>query len=186
MVEIREMDEGYIFDRCPLGAPLDPFSLPKDEYLGYGERAREIRRRFFREVRAKYGNCVLYAWDKGKIVGFLIFLPKLVARKLGLGTSPEDSLIDETLVYVCMQVVPQYRNRGVGTELVNALIAWAQQKKWRRIEVRNVRKGDDAEDWRWGWGLPKWEKMGFRVFRRYEVALHNRRVQLFSLVLDVD
>jgi len=185
MVEIKEMEETYILDNCPLGAPFDPFSSARGEYPGYGERAREIRRRFFREVREKYGNCVLFAWDEGRIVGFLIFLPKLVARKLGLRTSLEDELIDNTLVYVCMQIVPQYRNRKVGTELVNSLIDWAQQKGWERIEAHHIHKGDDAEGWRWSWGLPKWERIGFRISGKYEVDLHDRRVQLFSVALDI-
>lgn len=199
MIEIREMDDGYILDRCPLYAPLDPFHLTEDEYLPqvYGEgakqirriffRQKEIRRKFFREVRAKYGNCVLFAWDHEKIVGFLIFLPKLVARKLALKTSPEDELIDKTLIYVCMQIVSQYRNKGIGTKMVNALITWARQNGWKRIEVHMV--GNDtgeAEAWRWKWALPKWERMGFRITRKYEIKLPKKKAQFFSGVLDIN
>ena len=193
MIEIREMDDSYILDRCPLYAPLDPCHLTVDEYRSggrfawYGERAKQIRRKFFTEVRAKYGNCVLFAWDHEKIVGFLIFLPKLVARKLGLKTSPEDELIDKTLVYVCMQIVSQYRNKGIGTKTVNALITWARQNGWKRIEVHMV--GNDtgeAEAWRWKWALPKWKRMGFRITRKYEIKLPNKKAQFCSLVLDIN
>ena len=58
VIEIKEMGESYILDRCPLSEPLDPSHLPQDEYPAYGERAKEIRRTFFREVRERYGNCV--------------------------------------------------------------------------------------------------------------------------------
>jgi GNAT superfamily N-acetyltransferase len=167
MVEIKEMDDSYILDRCPLGTPLDPLHLSQDEYPGYGERAKEIRRRFFREVRDRYGNCVLFAWDDGKIVGFLIFLPKPVARKLGLKPmpDPDDERAEKTLVYVCMQLVSEYREKGLGTRLMEAMVAWAKHNGWTRIEANNISEGSTDEDWRWSWGLPKWERMGFRVIR---------------------
>ena len=89
------------------------------------------------------------AWDEGKVVGFLIFLPKPVARKLGLYTPPSREWEDRTLVYTCMQFAPAYCGQGLGTRLVEALIAWAGQHGWRRIEVNNVSSGAQDEDWRW-------------------------------------
>jgi GNAT superfamily N-acetyltransferase len=165
MIEIREMDENYIFDNCPLYAPFDPSDSHEESYPGCGKRAREIRRRFFKEVRDQYGNCVLFAWDDEKIVGFLIFLPKIVAKKIGLKILPHDELTTETLVYVCMQIVPEYQRKGIGTKLVESLIAWAKDNGWKRIEVHGVAKGTDNEDWRWNWALPKWKKMGFNIAR---------------------
>lgn len=178
MVEIKEMNDSYILDRCPLGEPLDPLHLTQDEYPGYGERAKEIRRRFFREVRDRYGNCVLFAWDDGKVVGFLIFLPKPVANKLGLKPmpDPDDERASKTLVYVCMQVVSEYQGKGVGSRLVKALIDWARSNGWDRVEANRISEGVDDENWRWSWGLPKWERMGFRVAREYPS---------FSVVLDI-
>jgi len=129
----------------------------------YGERTREIRRGFFRQVRDRYGNCVLMAWDEGMVVGFLMFLPKPVARKLGIYTLPTRELADETLVYTCMQLAPAYHGQGLGTRLVKALIAWAREHGWRRIEVKNVSSGVRDEAWRWGWALPKWQRLGFEA-----------------------
>ena len=165
MIEIREMDETYIFDNCPLGAPFDPSDSHDDSYPGCGQRARGMRRRFFKEVRDQYGNCVLFAWDNEKILGFLIFLPKIVARKIGLKILPHDGPTAETLVYVCMQIVPEYQKTGIGTRLVESLIAWAKDNGWKRIEVHGVAKGTDNEDWRWNWALSKWKKMGFNIAR---------------------
>jgi GNAT superfamily N-acetyltransferase len=163
MVEIRAMADDYILDRCPLGEPLDPLGTPQDDDPSYGERTRAIRRRFLKQVRNRYGNCVLLAWDEGKVVGFLMFLPKPVARKLGIYTFPARELEDETLVYACMQFAPAYRGQGLGTRLVEALIAWAREHGWRRIEVNGVGSGAQDEDWRWGWALPKWQRLGFEA-----------------------
>jgi len=173
----RQMDETYIFDNCPLGAPFDPSDSPEDSYPGCGKRAKGIRRRFFKEVREQYGNCVLFAWDDEKIVGFLIFLPKIVARKIGLKIFPNYELTTETLVYVCMQIAPEYQGKGIGTRLVKSLIAWAKDNDWKRIEVNSVAKGTDDEDWRWNWALPKWKKMGFNIAREKPSV---------SVVLDVE
>lgn len=189
MLRIKEMDESYILDDCPLYMPLDPERLARRELPEHFdiERAKQMRRRFFREIRQKYGNCVLFAWDDGKIVGFLIFLPKTVARRLGLKTLHDDELTTKTMVYVCMQLVEEYRKRGMGTRLVESLIAWARNRGWRRIEVHDVQKGDEDEDWRWKWALPKWHRTGFRIARRYvsRDTYSERKVQLHSLVLDM-
>ena len=186
MIEVKEMTDGYIFDRCPLQKPLNPLDLPEDTYSGYGERAKGVRRKFFQEVKNRYGNCVLFAWDDNEIVGFLIFLPKAVARKIGLKTSPNDSLLHQTLQYVCMQLVSTYRKKGVGTKMVKSLITWAKNNGWKRIEAHNMRRGDRDEDWRWGWALPKWKSMGFNTVEQYEIDFLNRKIQVFSVVLDID
>jgi GNAT superfamily N-acetyltransferase len=90
-----------------------------------------------------------------------MFLPKPVARKLGIYTLPTRESADKTLVYVCMQFAPAYRGQGLGTRLLEALIAWAGEHGWRRIEVNNVGSGAHDEDWHWGWALPKWQRLGF-------------------------
>ena len=180
MIEIKEMDDDYVLDHCPLYAPVDPLHLPKLNWPRYlGERTKEIRRKFFREVRGRYGNCVLFAWDEGKIVGFLIFLPKLVARRLGLITLPDDTVAEKTLVFTCMQLLEKYQRKGLGTKLVEGLIDWARKRGWKRIEVHDLGKGVKDEDWRWGWALPKWERMGFKVARKY----NRDGRELFSAVL---
>jgi len=186
VIEIKEMTDEYIFDRCPLQKPLNPLDLPEDTYPGYGERAKGVRRRFFQEIKNKYGNCVLFAWNDNEIIGFLIFLPKTVARKIGLKTSPNDSLLHQTLQYVCMQLVSNYRKKGVGTKMVKSLITWAKNNGWKRIEAHNMRRGDRDEDWRWGWALPKWKSMGFKTAEQYKIDFLNRKTQLFSVVLDID
>ena len=121
MVEIREMDDSYIFDTCPLSEPLAPSMDIRETSEGSRGRSREIRRTFFREVRERYGNCVLFAWEHGKIVGFLMFFPKKVARRVGIKIIPEDgSRSGRTLVFGCMQTAEGYRGKGVGTKLVVA------------------------------------------------------------------
>ncbi len=72
----RQMDETYIFDHCPLGAPFDPSDSHEDSYPGCGKRARGIRRKFFEEVRDRYGNCVLFAWDDKVLWVSLFFFPR--------------------------------------------------------------------------------------------------------------
>ena len=164
MIEIREMDDNYVLDACPLSEPLHPFGAC-NKCTGSQGRSKEIRRRFFRDVRSQYGNCVFFAWDQEKIVGFLMFFPKLVAQKIGLKTLPDDNQSDSTLVYACMQMATGYRGKGIGTGLTTELIAWARRNGWKRIEVNGVAIGDKDEHWRWGWALPKWRNLGFEVVR---------------------
>jgi GNAT superfamily N-acetyltransferase len=166
MLEIREMDDRYILDTCPLSDPLDPSIVSGEPYNSSLGHSKEVRRRFFRQVREQYGNCVLFAWDQDKIVGFLLFFPKYVARRVGVKTLPGDQTRSEqTLVYGCMQMASDYRGKGVGTKLAQALVAWAREHGWKRIEVTGVARGDSEEHWRWGWALPKWQKLGFKVAR---------------------
>ena len=186
VIEVKEMTDEYVFDRCPLKTPLNPLNLPEDTYPGYGKRAKGVRRRFFQEVKNRYGNCVLFAWNDNEIIGFLIFLPKTVARKIGLKTSSNDNLLHQTLQYVCMQLVSAYRKKGVGTKMMKSLITWAKNNGWKRIEAHNMRRGNKDEDWRWGWALPKWMSMGFKTAEQYELDFLNDKIQVFSVVLDID
>ena len=166
MVEIREMDDSYIMGDCPLSDPMDPSIVCSEACDSSRGRSRGIRQRFFREVREQYGNCVLFAWDQGRIVGFLMFFPRNVARQVGLRPLPEhESGSEHTLVCGCMHMAADYRGKGVGTQLAQALIAWAKANGWKRIEVTGVARGDSDADWRWGWASPKWQKLGFTVVR---------------------
>jgi GNAT superfamily N-acetyltransferase len=76
-----------------------------------------------------------------------------------------------------MQIVPEYQRTGIGTRLVESLIAWAKDNGWKRIEKNSVDKGTDDEGWRWSWALPKWKKMGFKIAREKPSV---------SVILDVE
>ena len=76
-----------------------------------------------------------------------------------------------------MQIVPEYQGKGIGTKLVESLIAWAKDNGWKRIEVHGVAKGTNNEHWQWNWALPKLQKMGFSIAREKPSV---------SVVLDVE
>lgn len=96
-----------------------------------------------------------------------MFLPKPVARKLGLKPmpDPDEERVEKTLVHACMQLISEYQGKGLGTMLMQGLIEWAKDNGWERIEANHVPAGTDNEHWRWGWAVPKWERMGFRIAR---------------------
>jgi GNAT superfamily N-acetyltransferase len=108
-----------------------------------------------------------------------MFLPKPVARKLGLKPipDPDEERAEKTLIHACMQLLSEYQGKGLGTMLMERLIEWAKDNEWERIEANHIPEGTDSEHWRWGWAVPKWERMGFRIARIHPST---------SVVLDLD
>ena len=116
MIEIKPMDESYIFIDCLHHGAVDPSSPPRrekgwqdvpdlpghpwsDETIA--ELAKKYRsishgwsgdpaREFMREMIRRYGTCAILAWEARKVVGHIRFYPIKIAR-LWAGTETDPS-----------------------------------------------------------------------------------------------
>ena len=150
-------------------------------------------REFMREMIQKYGTCAMLAWEEGQVVGQLRFYPLAVAQlvgraapdkqppaAVGAGGFEPDS---EALWVQCVMTSRPYigpdpdtttgrdwpamkeagARKGVGLKLARALIAWAEDRGWKRI-VANAHADLDCMYGQHGTaGKAFWEKAGFEV-----------------------
>jgi hypothetical protein len=108
MIQVRPMDESYIYISCLHFGPVDPDSalrpdweepvvpdLPPhpwsdetiaelaNEYRCLGEgQGGDPTREFMREMIQRHGTCAFLAWEEGLVVGHLRFYPLSIAQLL--------------------------------------------------------------------------------------------------------
>jgi GNAT superfamily N-acetyltransferase len=178
-VVVKLMDDSWILNRCVGAHPIKPqpgvvwrhdehcarLPVPGDEFGG-----------FMREMRETYGNCAVVAWRDDTVLGHLMFLPRAVARRWqatgweGFGPPSDDAgtLVVANLAF-CSLSGHEFRGHGVGKALVAAMLDWARENGWRRVEVYGAGGGLFPGDWLDACIPPRpfWEGRAFTVFARY-------------------
>ena len=104
-----------------------------------------------RDMIQRYGSCAMLAWEEGKIVGQLRFYPRHVMGLLeqagAYGPIPWKSKAPEKTLHIqCVMTSMPYTNdvegraggarRGVGQQLVHALVGWAKERGWSSLETQ--------------------------------------------------
>ena len=194
-IAIGPMTEEFILWRCLHFGPLSPESiddLPADSEVSF-ERYRERNLRLLRKLTRTYGACGILARDGDDVIGSLRFFPKAVLEVAGTDgfclqqsppAGPEDNLADvdfpaleqiedKTIVVNCMMSGPSlvdekpYLRRGIGSRMVRALIQWAREWGWERIEADAFEDLPIVYGITGGAGIGFWEKLGFNVVERH-------------------
>ena len=156
------------------------------------------RREFLREVIRRYGTCAIQAWHGDKIVGAIRFFPSALMMRLGRHSDsmrsswfwPAVAADDpaNTLFIQCIEmgaptfqsgllVLPgessddatDFQRRGIGTSLVKALIAWAAERGWARLQVGAGQDLDIIYGLVGTGGRTFWEKLGFRAHKELPI-----------------
>ncbi|HUT23941.1 MAG TPA: GNAT family N-acetyltransferase, partial [Sumerlaeia bacterium] len=163
---------------------------PEDRMSWERYRSRNVP--LLAKLTDAYGACAIVARDGERAVGMLRFYPKAICEIDGAGhlclqqdhpAGPTDDFADrpfpplsdihdKTLVVHCMMTgSPQqkenpYQRRGVGTRMAKALIAWAKDHGWERIEATAFEDIPILYEITGDAGHTFWEKIGFRIIDR--------------------
>ncbi len=150
------------------------------------------RREFLREVNYRYGACAIQAWHTDKIVGAIRFFPSALLLRLGRHSEelrqswfwPAVEADDpaNTLFIQCIEmgaptfqsgltVLPgasheeatAYQRRGIGSDLARALVTWARERGWARLQIGAGQDLDIIYGMVGSGGRTFWEKLGFRA-----------------------
>ncbi len=166
-------------DRPPADPPLDWTAL----------RARNVP--LLEALTSAYGACAVLAREGPRVVGTLRFYPRAVWDAAGstgfclqqefpcgppadLARTPLPApaeLPDRTLAIHCLAVGrpgaadDPYRRRGLGTRMVDALVAWARPRGWRAIEADTYLDLPTLYAISGSAGRAFWEGVGFRAVR---------------------
>lgn len=192
-VVIAPMDCSMLVWRCLHGGPLDPdllASLPDNDRLPW-ERYRARNMAILDRCTRLYGACAMLARNCGQVIGVLRFYPvELLAipqagglcmqQDLPGGPSDDfvaldwparDALDSQTLRVHCLTVGrpgasdDPYRRRGIGSALVESLLAWARRSGFRRVEAVACPDLPIFWDVSGQAALPFWQRLGFRAER---------------------
>ena len=175
-VVVKLMDDSWIWNECVGAHPIVPsggvvwshsdccarLPVPGDELPG-----------FARAVRDEYGNCAAMAWSGGKVLGHIVWLPRVVARRrlatgweaFGPESEDEGRLVVVNLAF-CSLSGHEYRGCGVGAAMAELMLDWAAENGWHAVEVYGASGGLFPLDWYDSCIPPRpfWEGRGFEVF----------------------
>jgi hypothetical protein len=194
-VVIEPMTQEFILWRCLHGGPLSCTTieqLPSDSQMPW-ERYRQRNIPLLVKLTQTYGACAIVARDGDRIVGQLRFYPRAVCGLEGAGSlcplqdfpsgpadnfadkdSPAlDRITDKTLAVHCLmtgcsqQNENPYQRKGIGTDMVRALIRWAKANRWERIEADSFEDIPIIYEITGCAGHTFWEKLGFAVADRH-------------------
>ncbi|MBK9230084.1 MAG: GNAT family N-acetyltransferase [Anaerolineae bacterium] len=156
--------------------------------------ASSERREFLREVNHRYGTCAIQAWHDDKIVGVIRFFPSALLLRMGRSSEglrhswfwPAVEADDpaNTLFIQCIEMgaptfqsgllalsdennedATAYQRRGIGTALAQALVTWARERGWARLQIGAGQDLDIIYGLVGSGGRTFWEKLGFRTHK---------------------
>jgi ribosomal protein S18 acetylase RimI-like enzyme len=136
---------------------------PGEDLLAVGQRRYERENSQF-----SYQNCTFAILD-GNIVGMLVAFPMLVDET----ATPEDDpvlvpyskLEEENSYYVCgVAVFPEYRNRGIGSQLMALAETNARAKDSNKLSLIVFEQNQAAKH--------LYDRLGYREIRREPIVAH--------------
>lgn len=130
-----------------------------------------LRRRFqcdmWPVIFDRVGSIGLLARAGDRIVGQLIYLPKDCARRIGMPRGVRGEGLDTTMVISCVQVHPEFRNRGIASAMIEEAITFCRRHGYQRLEAYvDPRPPQEAADW-----IPS-----FSAFRKFGFTLEGPAV----------
>ena len=191
-IAVEPMTEDFILWRCIHGGPLSHGTIDQwapDDKMPW-DRYRNRNKALLSKLTKIYGACAIIARDRGEIAGQLRFYPKAVWEAEGAGLlclqqdnpagpvdefaesnfPPQAELVDKTLEVHCMMAgAPgddRYKRKGIASQMVNTLIAWAKENGWDAIRANSFEDIPLLYGCTGNAGRTFWEKLGFRVADR--------------------
>jgi len=146
-----------------------------------------------RHFRNRYGNAAVIAWDRDTVLGHIIFVPKLEARKREMlfrermPLSPDD---DMTLVVqavgFCSIGGHEYRGHGIGRAMAELMIEWAIANGWLKFQIFGVPSGLFPGHWMDSCMPPKpfWQKFRFKVIGKTRLQQTWEEIKAANLADD--
>ena len=211
-IVVEPMTEEFILWRCLHDGPLSCNTidqLPADGPIPW-ERYRKRNIPLLEKLSRAYGAYAIVAREGSRIVGQLRFYPKAVLDMKGSAdlclqqdypAGPADDFAnidfaalahieDKTLVVHCLmtgssqQKENPLQRKGLGSRMVRALIQWAKDKGWDRIEADSFEDIPIIYEVTGSAGHAFWEKLGFSVVGRHpHPALREPELNSFVTTL---
>lgn len=119
-----------------------------------------LRQALYLNLIDQSGTCGLVAEDQDGVLGFITFMPKALARRLGFYSLPDNTDLENTLVVACIHVTPAKRGHGLGSLLIHAAKDWATRHGYSAIEAI----GEGYPQYGWHASAP-FLACGFQVVR---------------------
>jgi len=119
------------------------------------------RKEFYLYLIKVSGTFGFLATQNDTVLAFVTFLPKAIARKIGYYTSTSDGHLDKTLMVGCLFVPKQLRGEGLATRLISAVVDYAKENGYSKIEATTIPK-ELNYSWEW-WAKYPFEKLGFEM-----------------------
>jgi GNAT superfamily N-acetyltransferase len=143
------------------------------------------RKDFYLHLIKVIGTFGFLATQNDAVLAFITFFPKTIARRIGYYTSTSDEGLDKTLTVGCLFVPKQLRGKGLATKLIRAVIDYARENGYSKIEVTAIPK-ELNYGWEW-WAKYPFEKLGFQMEqeRYFDDGYRGKdwSMQIFSLNL---
>jgi len=201
IIEIRPISGNeWLPDRCmSLQTLVDPKKSSRKAGCAsltgyYTKDKRERLERLYQTVLHNVGCCGFVAWDDGLVVGYNNFFPREVAQTTGLyGWGNKHDLFQGSLVHHCISLInhPNYRRKGIGTNLIRHTLDWAKENGWLRFEVHLV-----LPDTPLGYEQEQkscagfWHRFGFKITYTTPADPETKALygvaERYSMVLDID
>ena len=185
MAQYLIMDEFRVLPYCLHGGPIPVSDLIHPEEA----RARIEAEKglphgpiveFLRRVSQVYGASGVMAVDGDSVIGKIRFAPRSIfpaitsscvqsdegvdaIKAIDLDTLiPKDDLSPKSLLIWCSQVVPEYRGRGIGANLLATTIAWARDNNWDETQALATRHIRPLLHWSGAESMDRLRRLGFR------------------------
>ena len=114
---------------------------------GDGERLRAIRLRALHEAADAFGTTIEEAavqtpesWER-QLEQLATFVATVDGRDVGLARGARHDHLGDTGYLLSMWVAPEVRRRGVGSELIGAVVDWAKSEELSRL-ILDVAEGN--------------------------------------------
>lgn len=145
---------------------------------------RRQRRSFAEEVIMAHGTFGIALRREQQVIGFLTYMPKNLARRVGFYGGRIDEPAVNTLTVGCLFIPKPYRSKGIAKRLLREMIKWAKDAGYSYIEAV-VKEKDYGWDCEW-WSIHPFGKVGFKKIRplRYDDGYPNMWLVGLELVED--
>lgn len=81
------------------------------------------------------GGIGYLARNEEEIVGQLIFMPKMYARRIAISTSADNTNIERTIVISCLYVAQDHGGRGIGSKMIAETMDFCRDHDFSRVEA---------------------------------------------------
>jgi GNAT superfamily N-acetyltransferase len=154
------------------------------EQLGFDdytprEKAEETKRKWFTDVRKKFGNCGLIAYVDDKPVGFAEY----ARAEFFPSTAKYGSLVPsrDTVFLACLYIPKrELRGKGIGKQILEEVTYDLKSRGYRAVEAlarTSDIPSDNIPDWYTG-PLGFFLRMGFRVKKKNgQIALVRKELE---------
>jgi len=101
----------------------------------FGVSRRKYQCDMWPTVFDEVGGIGYLARNEKEIVGQLIFMPKIYARRIAISTSAGNTNIEQTMVISCLFTNQAYHGRGIAGKMIAETLDFCREHDFLRVEA---------------------------------------------------